>query len=705
MTLSLLLGILTCGGTAAWGATTNYSPASLTFGNQAVGTTSSAQLVTFTNTGSSTINFGTETITGDFTWGGVGTCRSSLAAGSNCTMSVKFDPTATGTRTGSLTVDDNADTGTQVVSLSGTGGTSTSGATLSFSPTSLTFASQAVGTISSAQLVTFTNTGGTTINFGTETITGDFTWGGVGTCGSSLAAGSHCTMSIKFKPTTTGTRTGSLTVNDNASGSTQVVSLTGTGGTSGSSAVSLSPNPLSFGNQTVNTTSSAKSVTIKNSGTTSVTLSSISTSGNFANAGSGTCATGKAYAAGASCTVSVKFTPAAAGTRTGTLTVKDNAGTGTQTDSLTGTGVTSTSGSPSITTTSLPGGTVGQSYSATLAATGGKTPYSWIIASGSLPGGLSLGASTGVISGTPSATGQSRFTVQVSDSSTPTQIATKAFSVTIGAASSNPPFGHIVIVVEENTNYANVVGSSAMPYLNSLIGKYGLGTQYYANTHPSIGNYMMLTTGQVLTNNDSQTPQSFPVSAENVVTDLVAAGKTWKSYAESLPSIGYTGGDSGEYVVRHNPLAYMANVQNNSALRQNLVPFSEFSADLSSGNLPNYSFVVPNVCDDAHDCSLSTADSWLQANIQPLVSNAAFQKDGLLIVVFDESGSDNTNGGGRVAAVLVSPAFSKVGYKSTTLYQHQSILRLTLEGLGVTKLPGAAATAPKMWEFFTFPAP
>src|SRR5205814_10600583 len=125
----------------------------------------------------------------------------------------------------------------------------------------------------------------------------------------------------------------------------------------------------------------------------------------------------------------------------------------------------------------------------------------------------------------------------------------------------------------------------------------------------------------------------------------------------------------------------------------------------AAGSLPDFSFIVPNLCDDAHDCSLNVADIWLKTNIDPLIKNSAFQKDGLLIVVFDESGNDNTHGGGRVVAALVSPAFSKAGYSSTTLYQHQSVLRLILEGLGVKTLPASASSAPVMWEFFAFVPP
>jgi hypothetical protein len=264
-------------------------------------------------------------------------------------------------------------------------------------------------------------------------------------------------------------------------------------------------------------------------------------------------------------------------------------------------------------------------------------------------------------------------------------------------------FGHVFIVVEENHNYADVVASPSMPYLNNLANQYGLAANYFANAHPSIPDYFMLTTGKTLTLIDAVTPDSFPVSDDNVIRELIAAGKTWKSYAEDLPAIGYTGGDRGNYAVRHNPLAYMTDVQNDAAQRNNLVPFTQFSADLSSAILPDYSFVVPNLCNDAHDCSLATADSWLQTNIDPVIQSPVFKKDGLLIILFDEADTvDFTAGGGHVAAIIVSP-LGKRGYKSVAFYQHQSVLRLTLEGLGVTKLPGEAATAPAMWEFFNTP--
>ena len=259
-----------------------------------------------------------------------------------------------------------------------------------------------------------------------------------------------------------------------------------------------------------------------------------------------------------------------------------------------------------------------------------------------------------------------------------------------------PQAGHVFLVTEENHDYSEVIGSSAMPYLDSLAQTYGLATRYYANTHPSIGNYFMLGTGEIITNDDSY---ATIVTVDNVVRRLRAAGKTWKSYAEDIPSVGYTGGDSGGYARKHNTFALLSDVASDATERPNLVPFTRFATDLANGTLPDYSNIVPNLCNDAHDCSLATADTWLRTHIAPLLGSATFQRDGLLIITFDESGGDNTNGGGRIAWLVAGPK-AKRGYRSTTLYQHQSTLRLTLEALGITRFPGAAATAPAMSEFF-----
>jgi phosphatidylinositol-3-phosphatase len=271
-----------------------------------------------------------------------------------------------------------------------------------------------------------------------------------------------------------------------------------------------------------------------------------------------------------------------------------------------------------------------------------------------------------------------------------------AASASTGARATVPASSHVFLMVEENHSYASVLGNSSMPYFNGLAKRYGLATQYYASTHPSIGNYFMLTTGQVITNDDSLCRT---LTQDNMVRHLLTAGKTWKAYAESLPASGYTGCGAYPYAKKHDPFAYFSDVANSSE-KSNLVPFTKFASDLAHHTLPNFSFLVPNLLHDAHDGSLATADSWLKTNIAPLINSATFQKDGILIIVFDESlDSDKQHGGGHVAAIVIGPKV-KPGHQSATLYQHQNTLKTLLKALGLTSFPGAAGSAPDMADFF-----
>lgn len=259
-------------------------------------------------------------------------------------------------------------------------------------------------------------------------------------------------------------------------------------------------------------------------------------------------------------------------------------------------------------------------------------------------------------------------------------------------------FSHVVLVVEENHSYSDVIGNAAMPYLNSLASQFGLATQYFANGHPSMPNYLMLSTGLTETFDDNF---SGTISDDNIVRKLVKAGKSWKAYTESIPSAGYLGGDAAPYVRRHNPFSYLSDVQQDPSQAANIVPFSQFSSDLANNTLPQFSFIAPNVNDDAHNGTLAAADSWLQSNIAPLLASSMFQNSGLLIITFDESeDSDVENGGGHVATVIVSSK-SKTKFQSQTVYQHQSTLRLVLAASGVDSFPGNAGNAPDMTEFFT----
>ena len=258
-------------------------------------------------------------------------------------------------------------------------------------------------------------------------------------------------------------------------------------------------------------------------------------------------------------------------------------------------------------------------------------------------------------------------------------------------------YNHVFLVVEENHSFSEVVGNTAMPYFNSLISQYGLATQYFANTHPSIGNYFVLTTGQVVTNNETVEPTTF--TGDNVVREIVAARKTWKSYAESLPSAGYLGGDVFPYSQHHNPFVFLQDAIVPAQVN-NIVPFTQFATDLGNNQVPNFSYIVPNQLDNGHDGTLAQADAWLQQHIAPLIASPIFQKDGLLIITFDESDFlDLQNGGGHIATVVVS-AQAKKGFKSKTFYQHESTLREILHALAISSFPGNAANVQDMDEFF-----
>ncbi len=267
---------------------------------------------------------------------------------------------------------------------------------------------------------------------------------------------------------------------------------------------------------------------------------------------------------------------------------------------------------------------------------------------------------------------------------------------------------HVVIVVMENLDYADVVGSANAPYINNtLIPEGGLATKYYANLHPSIGNYFIITTGIPFSVDDGFTGV---VTTDNVVRQLDAASRSWKVYAQSLPSQGYLGGNVYPYLRRHNPISYFQEVQPPSTENMNIVDFSQFQTDLSAGTLPAYSFVVPDAVHNAHDCPgggsnctvgdrVAEVDTWLSQNIAPLLANLQFQQSGLFILTTDESRDSIDNGGGQVATVLVGTGV-KAGYQGTTSYDHRSLLDLSLKALGITSIPNQADLANEMTEFY-----
>jgi hypothetical protein len=291
----------------------------------------------------------------------------------------------------------------------------------------------------------------------------------------------------------------------------------------------------------------------------------------------------------------------------------------------------------------------------------------------------------------------------VTVTATSTQDTSQSGAASVTVQLQTPQSNHVLMVMEENQSYATVVGNTSdWPNLNNLISNGSLATNYYANSHPSIGNYFMLTTGQLLTADDSSTTVW---NVDNLARRMLASGVSFKIYAEGITQ-GYLGGNTGLYLIRHNPFAMLSDVADHPQVANQCIwPFTQFAADLASGTLPDFSFIVPDVDDDAHDGTPQQADTWLQTNvIGPLSNSSAFASggDGILIVDFDEAAtSDTANGGGKVSPVFWGPNV-KVGFTqtSTTVYQHQSMLRTVMDALRLSHPPGVAASAPSMSEFF-----
>jgi hypothetical protein len=288
-----------------------------------------------------------------------------------------------------------------------------------------------------------------------------------------------------------------------------------------------------------------------------------------------------------------------------------------------------------------------------------------------------------------------------------------ALFIGVSAFAQVPRSKHVYIVAEENRSYERVVGSPAMPYLNNLLSRGAVATQFYSNEHGSLENYLIVTSGQYLTHNND-TLAVFNV--DNIERHLLMNGMTFKSYAQTLPYAGYTGLYSGAYMKRHAPLPYYTDMAASSLIK-NHVSTTDLAKDIANGTLPNFAFITPDGNNDMHNCSanlnicFAAADNFLKNTIGPLLASAPFQPggDGVLIIWADEAdlGSDNrcsatvlTGCGGHILVAMIGPQI-KAGYKSTTTYHHPSVLRTVLEAMGTTaNFPAAANTAPDMREFF-----
>ena len=320
-------------GTPSGATTVTATPTTLSFASTVVDQTSAGQTITVKNTGSTAT---TVAITASTNFGQTNSCPvapATLAGGATCTITATFAPVTSGALTGNIAVTDSAANSPQTVTLSGTATAALT--TVTTNPNSLAFGSQNVGTTSVGQTFTVQNTGSASTSVA---IAASANYAQINNCGTLLQIGTSCTVTVSFTPTANGSLPGSISITDSAANSPQVVTLSGTGTSGGTVTVTVTPSSETFPAQTVGTTSAAKVVTVKNTGTLSTTISVGPATGDFTQ--TNTC--GSTLNAGASCTVSVKFTPTQVGTRTGAVSITDQASNSPQSIGLTGTGKATT---------------------------------------------------------------------------------------------------------------------------------------------------------------------------------------------------------------------------------------------------------------------------------------------------------------------------------------------------------------------------
>jgi hypothetical protein len=318
------------------------SATSEAFGSQTSGTASAAKTVTLTNSGTASLTGVAIALAGtnpaDFVE--TNNCSATLAVNASCTISLEFKPAAAAAYSATVDVKDNATGSPQTIALSGTG--IVNGPVVTLSPASVAFGSVAIGSTSAAATITVTNSGNATLTGITPSLAGtnptDFE--GSSTCETTLAAGASCTIAVEFVPAAAASYSATLEIADNASGSPQKVSLTGTGVTPAPK-VTLSATSVAFGSQAVETASAAKTVTLTNSGTANLTGLAITLAGTNPTDFLGSNGCTPTLTAGQSCSITLEFKPAVAGTFSATVEIKDNATGSPQTIALTGTGTNS----------------------------------------------------------------------------------------------------------------------------------------------------------------------------------------------------------------------------------------------------------------------------------------------------------------------------------------------------------------------------
>jgi len=249
-------------------------------------------------------------------------------------------------------------------------------------------------------------------------------------------------------------------------------------------------------------------------------------------------------------------------------------------------------------------------------------------------------------------------------------------------AAAVPTPDHVVVAVFENHAYSQVIGNSSAPYITSLANGGANFSNFFAETHPSEPNYFAMFSGstQGITD-DACPPPGSPYNKANLGAEVRAAGRSFGSYNEGLPSEGSTTCSTGKYARKHNPWFSFSNLPASTGHT-----FAQFPSDYTQ--LPTVSYVVPDLCNDMHDCSVKTGDTWTKSKLDGYAQWAKTHNS-VLILTFDE---DNRLSGNKIPTLFYG-AHVKVG-NYTTQYNHYNLLRTIEDMYGTTHAGNAASAAP-----------
>ncbi len=260
-------------------------------------------------------------------------------------------------------------------------------------------------------------------------------------------------------------------------------------------------------------------------------------------------------------------------------------------------------------------------------------------------------------------------------------------------ASLAAPRSHLVVIVLENHEFDEVANNPDASFLNRLAARGALATAHHAITHPSLPNYLALLGGSTFGISDNCT--DCEARGDNLALQLSRAGISWRAYMGGLPHPCFPGASSGDYAKRHDPFMYFPSIAKSPGRCAQVVPQTRLDADLRRRSLAAFSWLSPDLCDDAHDCGIARADRKLAA-LAPRITRQ-LGPHGLLLITFDEGSSDagccGRPGGGRVFTVLVGPDVRRGG-RLRGAFDHYSLLAGIEDAFGLPRLRHARGADP-----------